>query len=311
MEQDKVLERVRKLIALAETPGTPDAEADSARAKADQLMLDYAIEQADLDATRPASQRSEPEILKIDLIRGNSPVRREIVSIAGHIADHCRCKVVIHGYFEDVNDSSVFDTFKVRATVIGYASDLRYFELLFTVVQLHFSGAVDPRPDTTLSFDEQCYRFHEAGITYRKMVHMLFPDELSRWSTEKEVRKLGGRCKSAYKRECKKRGEEPRAIPNPDIYQRSFAKSYSHRIFWRLQSMQGSRSGGTTTALVRRIETVDEKMAEMFPDLSPLETEATVKADRAGMLAGDEAAQKVDLAGQGMGSGNANRPSLS
>lgn len=317
MELNKVLERVRKLIDQAEHPNTGAEEAQKFRAKADQMMLDYAIEQADLDATRPAEQRTTPETLKIDLIRSGSPVRYEIVKIAGYLADHCRLRIVIHNFFDDEfienwGRSSFFDEYNTGATLVGYASDLRYFELMWTVVQLHFSGAVDPRPDASLSFDENCYRMHEAGITYRKMVQMLFKEELTNFTAEKEIRKYGGRCKAAYKRECVKRGEEPRAIPNPDIYQKSFAKAYANRVFWRLQDMKGSQSGGRTTALVLRTETVDEKFRELFPDLGTIDVEKDDgKRDAQGWIAGYQAGGEVDLSGQRMGaSESANRPEL-
>ena len=49
MELNAVLAKVRKLTAIAEHSATPPAEASACSAKADALMLEYAIEQADLD----------------------------------------------------------------------------------------------------------------------------------------------------------------------------------------------------------------------------------------------------------------------
>jgi Protein of unknown function (DUF2786) len=304
MEQDKVLERVRKLLERAEHPGTPEQEADSARQMADDLMLKYAIEQADLDATRPAAQRSTPEVLNLNIIRANSPVQTWMVDIAGYVASHCRSRIVFHG----LNDEYTRLLGKnIRATVIGYESDLRYFELLFTMVQLHFSGAVDPKVDESLSFSENCYRFHEAGITYRKMVHMLFP-EVDIWTPDAEIRKLGGRCKTGYRKACRERGESPRAIPNPDVYQKSFARAYAMRIWERLSAMERNQSA-MSTALVRRTESVAEKVQELFPDLMQIDSEDDGKTDIAGLMAGRQAGSEVDLTGTRVGSSN--KPRLS
>lgn len=299
MEQDKVLERVRKLLERAEHPGTPEHEADSARQMADDLMLKYAIEQADLDATRPAAQRSTPEILKLDIIRGDSAVQEWMVNIAGYVAAHCRSRIVFHGANDEISRMLGRN---IQATVIGFESDLRYFELLFTIIQLHFSSAVDPKLDESLSFSENCYRFHEAGITYRKMVHMLFPD-VDGWTPDKEVRKLGGRCKTGYKQACKERGEDPRAIPNPDVYQKSFARAYAMRVWERLSAME-RRQSAMSTALVRRTESVAEKVHELFPELQQIESADDGKMDIAGMMAGRQAGSEVDLSGTRMGSSN-------
>lgn len=295
MEQDKVLARVRKLLERAEHEATPEHEADSARQMADDLMLKYAIEQADLDASRPAAQRMTPEVLKIDIIRADSAVKQWMVNVVMYLVGHCRSRVVFHGLGEEWTYGNT------SATVIGYESDLRYFELLFTVIQLHFSGAVDPKRDDSISFEENCYRFHEAGITYRKMVHMLFPEVPH--SDNPEIRKMGGRCKTGYRKACKARGEEPRGIPNPDIYQKSFARAYSFRIWERLQAMERNQSA-VSTALVRRTESVAEKVVELFPNLTQVDSSDDGRTDIAGLMAGRQAGSEVDLTGTRMGSGN-------
>src|SRR3954454_13937094 len=49
---DRVLERVRKLLARAEHPATPPAEAEACSEKAAALMSRYVIDQAMLDSSR-------------------------------------------------------------------------------------------------------------------------------------------------------------------------------------------------------------------------------------------------------------------
>src|SRR5262245_6156970 len=55
----RILDRVRKLLAKAEHPSTPPAEAEAMSAKAAELMARHAIDEALLDEAR--SDRSTPE----------------------------------------------------------------------------------------------------------------------------------------------------------------------------------------------------------------------------------------------------------
>ena len=65
MELNAVLGKVRALIARAEHPATPAAEAATARKMADRLMLKYAIDEATAEAARPAdSIKATPDDLE-------------------------------------------------------------------------------------------------------------------------------------------------------------------------------------------------------------------------------------------------------
>lgn len=291
MEQDAILRRVQALLNRAEHPETPEHEADLARAKADEMMQKYAIEQAQLDAARPAEKRAKPEALKVNVCPAGSSIRDQLVDMCTALAEHCRAKVVYHPW------GSAF-----TATLIGYPADLRYFEMLFAIVHLHMSNRIEPKPDSALSLDENVYNMHEAGITYRRMVHLLFPDVPR--SDEKEVRKYGGRCKAAYRRWCKKIGEEPHAIPNPVRYQRSFAIGYVHKLQSRLWEMSRKEYTGST-ALVLRTESIDDLYNKMFPDVGTMKRNDDGKLDYAGFYAGDRAGGEVDLNGNKTGASKA------
>ncbi|HMC69102.1 MAG TPA: DUF2786 domain-containing protein, partial [Mycobacteriales bacterium] len=57
---DRILERVRKLLARAEHPTTPAAEAEACSEKAATLMSRYVIDQAMLDAAGGRSRGARP-----------------------------------------------------------------------------------------------------------------------------------------------------------------------------------------------------------------------------------------------------------
>jgi hypothetical protein len=291
MEHDKVLDRVRKLIERATHPATPEQEAESAQAMADKFMIDYAIEQADLDASRPAEMRATPEVLRMEMCGAGSPFKDQLYQMSGNLVDLCRLEAVYHG---------LKGRWGVDMTLVGYPADLRYFQMLYTSLFLQLHANLEPKLDPKKGLDENVYILHEAGVSYRRMVHMLFP-EIPHYR-ESEIKKAGGRCKSAYRRWCKKIGEEPRAIVSPVTYQRNFAIGFTNQIYYRIAKMMADRP--TSGALALRYESVKEKHNELFPKVGkPLKPKEVRYNDEA-IAAGREAADRADLSGAKIDNGN-------
>jgi hypothetical protein len=319
MEQDAILRRVQALLDRAEHPETPPEEADAARLKADEMMRKYAVDQAELDAARPAEKRQSPDTLKIDVSAAGSAVQDQLIDMATALAMHCRAKIVYHPHWSG----------RMSATVVGYPADLRYFEMLFAIV--HMSSRIEPKADVVLSLDENVYNFHEAGMRWERIADLLNRADWSGYYGEggygnrnpatahwrKAVRPSknspnllipwpdGHRLINAYKRHCKKINQAPHAIPNPARYQRSFATGYVRRLQDRLREMD--RRGQTgSTALALRSESIGEMFAKMFPDITPYEDQHNDKRlDYKGFLAGDSAGSEVDLNGSKMGKSQA------
>lgn len=324
MEQSKVLSRVHKLLERAEHAGTPAEEADSARQMADDLMLKYAIEQADLDASRPAAERAKPESFQVVVCPIGTPIKHSMIDMVSSLATHCRLEVVFH----NANLDWDFLGIDVKASLFGYSADLRYFEMLFAVVHLHMSGRISPKADPSLSLDENVYNLHEAGIKWERIADMLnrrdwsggYGDRVTAGSSivgnrnpatehwRKSVRASkndphslipwpdGHRLINAYKRHCKAIGEIPRAIPNPDVYRRSFALAYASRLHQRLLRMQ-QRSATIGTALDLRRNSIEDMVKEIYPELVSIERDEVKKFDYNAVRAGYSAADEVDLAG--------------
>lgn len=290
MDQNKVLARVRLLLERAHHPSTPETETKACEEKANKLMVEYAIEQADLDAVRPAANRAKPETLTVVMCGRGSPFVDQLYALSGALLDFCRVRGVYTGLqyvkYQDV-----------RMTVIGYPADLRYFEMLYTSLLLHMLSNLEPKPDPNKTFDENVYILHEAGVSYRKQVHALFPD-IPKWD-DATIKRMGGRCKSAYRRWCKKLGEEPRAIAAPITYQRNFAIGYVHRISVRLWEMQMKQP--TSTGLVLRSDAIDALHNEMFPKLGKAKRPKQIRWDAGARLAGTTAANAADLGGAKVG----------
>lgn len=304
---DKMLEKVRALIAKAEsTDSGPEAEALLQKASA--LMLKHSIDEAMLEATRPADKRTKPEALdRIMIVPQGTPIKEQLVDLAGHVAEHFGCRIVYFGLKSKRVGTAVW------ATIVGYPSDLRSFETMFTALSLDLASRLQPRPDVSKGFDENVYDLHEAGVKWREIARLMNvafdahqpegwrasvrpskdqPELLVPWPD-------GHRLINAYRRHCKAIGEEPRAIQSPVTYQRNFATGYVRRVWHRFIDMRikAQEEASVGTALVLRGDAVDETVDEMFPKLGLAPKRKGLAYDARARRAGEEAGAKADLGG--------------
>ena len=129
----RVLDRVRKLLAKAEHPGTPVEEAQAFSAKASALMAAYAIDQALLEADRPTS--STPVVRQIDI---EPPYAMPRAVLLDRVARAHRVRVVIGP------DSAASSGGSGRrlCSLVGFPVDLEVVEVLFTSLLLQASTAM-------------------------------------------------------------------------------------------------------------------------------------------------------------------------
>jgi hypothetical protein len=127
MPEEKLLERVRALLAKAENEGCPPAEAEALTAKAAELMAKYGIERAMIGALRPETDKPADRVF----ILGNpwGDVKRHL--LAG-IAVALRCQCVQVG-------SKKYGIF---LHVFGYESDIERTEMLWTSLQVQMQRAL-------------------------------------------------------------------------------------------------------------------------------------------------------------------------
>lgn len=122
---DKVLTRVRRLLAQAE--GTPyEAEAETFTAAAQSLMAKHRIDRAVLDSTDPERTDRQPEAVRIGVDR---PYEAPKMQLLHQICEANRCR-------------SVWSPAVGFATVIGFESDRRAVELLYTSLLVQATTAM-------------------------------------------------------------------------------------------------------------------------------------------------------------------------
>src|SRR5437764_13864598 len=134
----KVLDRVRKLLAQAEHPGTPVEEAQAFSAKASELMAAYAIDQALVEAAHPSA--ATPIVREIEV---DAPYAMPRAVLLDRVARAHRVRTVI---------GPDGPSGRRQCTLVGFPVDLEVVEVLFTSVLLQAStaslhdSAESPRP---------------------------------------------------------------------------------------------------------------------------------------------------------------------
>jgi hypothetical protein len=121
--EPKVLERVRGLLAKAESSGY-EAEAESLTAKAQELMARYSIDHALLVSTGPTAEK--PGGIRVGV---DNPYENEKAMLLDRVARANRCQAI---------QSSLFGF----ATVLGFPADLGAVEVLYTSLLVQVTQAL-------------------------------------------------------------------------------------------------------------------------------------------------------------------------
>jgi hypothetical protein len=288
MELNQALDRVRKLIQKAEAPnhapkGTPEWEAtererESAQEMADAIMLKFQIDEIILEQDRPVSERQRPGTIEIELssTEGLSGV---MADLARMIADHCRCRIRTHSRYN-------YDRNCYMTKVYGFESDLRYFEFLYTTVRLHMIGVLRPKVDATLSLEENCYNFHEAGYNWLEIAGFYGWEKLGKYDAlDYDIQipyrnkdnhgeilsssRVGSYYKRAYYRACARRHEEPQKITagGAKTYRKSAADGYGDMLGQRLRRARNNQDPGAEVMLASRLDILEELFRQDNPTM--------------------------------------------
>jgi Protein of unknown function (DUF2786) len=114
---DRLLDRVRKLLAKAEDEAATPAEAEALTAKAAELMAKYGIDRALLAAARPETDR--PDSRLVDIYNPWGRVRAHLLC---GLASALRCQPIL----------VTSEDGTLRVHIFGYASDLERTDVLYT-----------------------------------------------------------------------------------------------------------------------------------------------------------------------------------
>ena len=130
MTNEAILERVRKLLAKAEHPSTPAAEAEAFSEKAAALIARYAIDDALL-----AERNDSGAAPEVRTVRVHAPYSLPKSVLLTQVASAHRVRVII-------GPAPADDSASTTCHVVGFAVDLEMAELLFTSLLLQATSAM-------------------------------------------------------------------------------------------------------------------------------------------------------------------------
>lgn len=171
MADEKIRERVRKLLAQAEDQAGSE-EGETFSAKAEELMIRHGIEQAVLDEAE-GKNKGELGATRIFIPK---PYAKEKSALAGAIAEHNQCQAVAHWKRTQTGRRTAGNGLTV--SVYGFDRDRDTVDFLFTSLSLQavkgMHAAIEP--------------FDEDPATFRASWLLGFTDGVRQRMTEMRLR---------------------------------------------------------------------------------------------------------------------------
>jgi len=281
VELSRALRTVRGMLAKAESlEQMGDAhslhEAQLCREKADQIMQEHGAQE--WRAMQAADRSFKPDRIKVDIGEAGSLFLTETATLANVVADFCGCKSVWM-------EGSGYGQQQEYCYIYGYESDLRYFELLFTTLLLHMTGAIFPKPDLSKSLEENAYALRSAGLNWIEIAIAYGWEEVTRRDGEPKnvyvnksdpTKRVGwsravGQYERAYRREIQRRDEPAIRIPKnskaAETWRFNAAQGYLTRINQRLREIKERRGTGTELMLRDKRQNITALVADKHPML--------------------------------------------
>lgn len=267
-KKSAMLDKVRKLLAKAEGGATPE-EAETFRAKADELMTAYAIETWQVEMAAEGDQRKslpEKRMFSFDWWWSREiAVRDELWEMFNDVARHMRCVVIVKHL-----------DYRAKAIpVIGLPADLDYFDLLFTHLMLDLAKQTSPQPNAALSLEENLQAMKQAGVPWpevaRKLLDAGIIEPKEGESVQAARKRYSDRLPRRYRAWCKAEGLR-QDYTDQRAFRRNFADGYVSVIYSRLWNLRdAAENSGSALALRDIRQVVRDAVWEFYPDLKPHE----------------------------------------
>lgn len=301
-EQSKLLATVRGLLSKAESTEF-EAERDAFRAKADELMVKYAISHYDLDADA-ATKQSKFGIYKFSLewyynLRGPAgyELQHYSYSLMRTIINHTRLVVGPQQGGDLV--------------LMGMKQDFEFFEMLFTSLLMEMTRMMSPRWQAHLTREENVVNFKHAGAKWQTIAEQLRDHE--DYPIRHQINgQLHGCYIAMYKKGLKALGLEQVKV-QPQVHARSFMLGFNEKIWQRLYAQRVAIENEPGTGLVL-VDMSEELMkfaktnfADFFAPPKPTGKKVArgrtryVQVSSASKAQGSAAGARVDLGGSKLG----------
>jgi hypothetical protein len=265
---DDMLRKVQALLARAEHPNTPVAEAEASRAKAEVLMFKYRIDET-LTVQGSTVPGFIPEWRMFPLCDYYSEFQDIYRSMAATVVHHVGCQAVYRAVTVDNGDGTT--RYEWQAEVVGYASDLRIVEVLYTACRLAFATKLEPKYDGTKTDQENAYAMRSAGMEGWRIAEAIYG---------RKDKALRPKVRAMFKAEALRLGEDPTVLlgkgNSVKLFRESFAKGFELEIWRRLNAMRTARGAEETgLVLASREEAIKEAFYDRYPQYRPVKVAGT------------------------------------
>lgn len=261
MAEERILDRIAKMLERANHPNTPEAERQVCLDMANSMMVKHAIEQAELDARLTPNERRKPVKQRTHMYDPTGWYSSYFQTILFQMQATNRVRIALHTNGD--------------ATIVGFNDDVNWTEMLWLHIFREFVSRIDPRWDEAQPFDYNVRALKEAGWKWWQIWNAIPGDKPCPCPP-----KDGGYLIRAYKRECKKHGVADLVQTQKfDAYRLTFAHSFTTTICRRLrdQARSNDEEAAASKALVVSMGDVDDLFYDTFPTLKP-ESEAEKEA---------------------------------
>lgn len=263
MNDNPMLGKIQALIAKANSTDSPQ-EREALLAKADELMQKYAIDAAMLSAAKKLNGGKQEEPIK-DLFqfgKQGEDMLNQWYNLAIAVSEHFDCRFL--GWSNG------------QGYMVGFPSNIEMAQMLYTSLHLHALTKLDPTPNKDISFEQNVFELHEAGLRWRDIAHQMdkawheanelgipLSDgwKLISWD---EKRKDGGRLIRAAKAWAKAIGEPYIATSSPITFRRSYAQGFLNEVRDRFSILKSYKEQqieatvGAALVLLDRSKLVDD-----------------------------------------------------
>jgi hypothetical protein len=268
--EQKILERVRNLLAKANDPRVSAAEREVFLDEANRRINKHAIDMALLDASRTIGEKRKPTKKHIVLFDQGFEWGSQFMSVIMSICETNRCRYAFHNGYRSI-------------TVVGMQEDVDWVEMLWLNVFFYFSSQIQPRWDVESSVAENIYNFKNAGYKWKDIWEIGYqaigsmPDGETFFNTRKSKYMITG-----YKKMCAEKGTQPIGTQTFKAYKLTFTNHFTYEVNRRLEEMRDANkkqevsTSGSELALFDVSKLIEQELYRLFPELSP---EARAKRD--------------------------------
>lgn len=249
--------KIRGLLAKADSLDAMgnEGEAQAFRNKAEEWRSRYSESLNNALAEDPTSV--EPELLVVELATPSSELTHYRSIIADLIARHCDVRL----YTTRPNWTSY------RFQAVGFGTDLRYFEYLWTAADLMFSTRIDPHWDDTISPEENIFRMRRAGHTRKTIADRAWGEGAGAIAANRV------KVQGIYRKMAAAAGEATTAAGlgfQAKDYRRAYAQAFVDRLTRRLREARDASNTSFGVVVVHgRDKAVEDAFYTLVPEARP------------------------------------------